>query len=105
MRNIFVLVVTIIVSLNAYAGEGRVLLDKFLTETQTMSAKFKQTLKSADGKLLQESAGVFYLQRPGRFRWNYTHQLSPQALQRRIFRKRIATDPATPRTTLRAQMN
>lgn len=79
MRNIFVLVVTIIVSLNAYAGEGRVLLDKFLTETQTMSAKFKQTLKSSDGKLLQESAGVFYLQRPGRFRWNYT-QPYPQEI-------------------------
>ena len=55
------------------------LLDKFLTETQTMSAKFKQTLKSADGKLLQESAGVFYLQRPGRFRWNYT-QPYPQEI-------------------------
>jgi len=54
------------------AGEGRVLLDRFLTETQTMSANFKQTLKSSDGELLQESAGSFYLQRPGRFRWNYT---------------------------------
>ena len=64
---------------NVYAGEGRVLLDKFLTETQTMSAKFKQTLKSSDGKLLQESAGVFYLQRPGRFRWNYT-QPYPQEI-------------------------
>jgi len=55
-----------------HAGEGRLLLDKFLTETQTMSANFKQTLKASDGKLLQESAGEFYLQRPGRFRWNYT---------------------------------
>jgi outer membrane lipoprotein carrier protein len=48
------------------------LLDRFLTETQTMSANFKQTLKASDGKLLQESAGEFYLQRPGKFRWNYT---------------------------------
>jgi outer membrane lipoprotein carrier protein len=48
------------------------LLDRFLTETQTMTANFKQTLKASDGKLLQESAGEFYLQRPGRFRWNYT---------------------------------
>jgi len=64
---------------NAYAGEGRVLLDKFLTETQTMSANFKQTLKSSDGRLLQESAGEFYLQRPGKFRWNYT-QPYPQEI-------------------------
>jgi len=66
-------------SVNAHAGEGRVLLDKFLTETQTMSANFKQTLKASDGKLLQESAGEFYLQRPGRFRWNYT-QPYPQEI-------------------------
>jgi outer membrane lipoprotein carrier protein len=58
--------------LTSNAGEGRVLLDKFLTETQTMSANFKQTLKASDGKLLQESTGEFYLQRPGKFRWNYT---------------------------------
>ena len=64
---------------NVYAGEGRVLLDRFLTETQTMSANFKQTLKSSDGRLLQESAGVFYLQRPGKFRWNYT-QPYPQEI-------------------------
>ena len=56
---------------SVYAGEGRVLLDRFLTETQTMSANFKQTLKSSDGRLMQESTGVFYLQRPGKFRWNY----------------------------------
>lgn len=62
-----------------YAGEGRVLLDRFLTQTQTMSANFKQTLKSSDGKLLQESAGEFYLQRPGKFRWNYT-QPYPQEI-------------------------
>ncbi len=55
------------------------MLDKFLTETQTMSANFKQTLKSSDGRLLQESAGEFYLQRPGKFRWNYT-QPYPQEI-------------------------
>lgn len=67
------------VSLEAIAGEGRVLLDRFLTETQTMSANFKQTLRASDGKLMQESAGVFYLQRPGKFRWNYT-QPYPQEI-------------------------
>ena len=55
------------------------LLDRFLTQTQTMSANFKQTLKSSDGRLMQESAGVFYLQRPGKFRWNYT-QPYPQEI-------------------------
>ncbi len=72
MKTCLLLILSLVVPLNAYAGEGRVLLDKFLTETQTMSAHFKQTLKSAEGGMLQESAGTFYLQRPGKFRWNYT---------------------------------
>ena len=72
MKSIFFLFISIMIPLSAAAGEGRVLLDRFLTETQTMSANFTQTLKAADGKLLQESAGRFYLQRPGKFRWNYT---------------------------------
>jgi outer membrane lipoprotein carrier protein len=72
MRIILLSVLYLVFSSSAYAGEGRVMLDRFLTETQTMSANFKQTLKSSDGSLMQESAGVFYLQRPGKFRWNYT---------------------------------
>ena len=72
MKTCLLLILSLVVPLNAYAGEGRVLLDKFLTETQTMSAHFRQTLKSAEGGMLQESAGTFYLQRPGKFRWNYT---------------------------------
>ena len=79
MRIIFLSILYLFLSSNVYAGEGRVLLDRFLTETQTMSANFKQTLKSSDGMLMQESAGVFYLQRPGKFRWNYT-QPYPQEI-------------------------
>lgn len=72
MNKILVSIICLVMPVNVLAGEGRELLDKFLTETQTMSADFKQTLKDADGRLLQESAGEFYLKRPGRFRWNYT---------------------------------
>jgi outer membrane lipoprotein carrier protein len=61
----------LLVTFTANAGEGSKLLDKFLTQTHTMSAAFTQTLMAADGKVLQESTGHFYLQRPGRFRWNY----------------------------------
>lgn len=55
----------------ALAGEGERLLDKFIVETKTMSANFSQSLRTSDGELLQESTGQFYLQKPGRFRWNY----------------------------------
>lgn len=55
-----------------YAGEGERLLDKFLTETKTMSADFSQVLRTNYDEVLQETSGKFYLNRPGRFRWNYT---------------------------------
>jgi outer membrane lipoprotein carrier protein len=71
MKIVILSLLCLVVPLEAFAGEGRALLDRFLTETQTMSAKFKQTLKASDGSLMQESAGEFYLQRPGKFRWNY----------------------------------
>ena len=58
-------------SVTALAGEGTELLDRFLTETQSMSASFRQTLISEDGFVLQESTGTFTLHRPGRFRWDY----------------------------------
>jgi len=79
MRIIFLTILCLVIPVHVYAGEGRVLLDRFLTETQTMSANFKQTLKSSDGRLMQESAGEFYLQRPGKFRWNYA-QPYPQEI-------------------------
>jgi outer membrane lipoprotein carrier protein len=55
-----------------YAGEGARLLDKFLTETKTMSADFSQVLRTNYDEVLQETSGKFYLNRPGKFRWNYT---------------------------------
>jgi outer membrane lipoprotein carrier protein len=79
MKIIFLSVLCLVVPYSLYAGEGRAMLDRFLTETQTMSASFKQTLKSSDGSLMQESEGEFYLQRPGKFRWNYT-QPYPQEI-------------------------
>jgi outer membrane lipoprotein carrier protein len=78
MKSFLLLILLSLFSSTILAGEGRVLLDRFLTETQTMSANFKQTLKASDGKLLQESTGEFYLQRPGKFRWNYTEPYPQQ---------------------------
>ena len=78
MRELILTILCIVTAFNVYAGEGRALLDRFLTQTQTMSANFKQTLKSSDGRLLQESEGEFYLQRPGKFRWNYTQPYPQQ---------------------------
>lgn len=50
---------------------GEVYLENFLVKTQTMEASFQQTLRTHDGEILQQTEGKFYLNRPGKFRWNY----------------------------------
>lgn len=51
--------------------EGRALLDHFLGEVTTMTARFEQSLIDADDIVVEESSGVLDIQRPGQFRWVY----------------------------------
>lgn len=46
-------------------------LQVFLKVARSFSADFKQVLINEAGKPTQTSYGAFYLQRPGKFRWNY----------------------------------
>lgn len=50
---------------------GESYLENFLANTQTFEADFQQTLRAYDGEVLQQTEGKFYLNRPGKFRWNY----------------------------------
>lgn len=50
---------------------GEVYLEKFLAKTLTLEANFQQTLRTHKGEVLQQTEGKFYLNRPGKFRWNY----------------------------------
>jgi len=50
---------------------GEVYLENFLAETLTLEASFQQTLRTHDGEVLQQTEGKFYLDRPGKFRWDY----------------------------------
>jgi len=64
-------------SLDVYAATdpkisvGETYLEEFLAKIQTLEASFAQTLRTHDGEILQQSEGTFYLDRPGKFRWNY----------------------------------
>ena len=65
-----------VVTVNASAEDektstGEVYLEKFLAKTQTLEANFKQTLRTREGEVLQQTEGKFYLNRPGKFRWDY----------------------------------
>jgi outer membrane lipoprotein carrier protein len=46
-------------------------LKVFLKVSKSLSADFKQVLINEAGNPTQTSYGVFYLQRPGKFRWDY----------------------------------
>jgi len=57
---------------SVFAAESPVAqLKSFLSSTKTLSADFKQVVLDEQGKAKQTSHGVFYLSRPGKFRWNY----------------------------------
>jgi outer membrane lipoprotein carrier protein len=46
-------------------------LKNFLAKATTLQADFVQVQVDEKGNLGKRSNGVFYLQRPGKFRWNY----------------------------------
>lgn len=47
-------------------------VEHYLDGLSSWSADFKQTIADGHGKLLRSAAGKFYLQRPGKFRWDYS---------------------------------
>jgi outer membrane lipoprotein carrier protein len=47
-------------------------VDRYLSGLSTWSADFKQRIDDEHGKVLRSAAGHLYLQRPGKFRWDYT---------------------------------
>jgi outer membrane lipoprotein carrier protein len=46
-------------------------LKSFLDSARTLKAEFTQVQLDESGRPRQESKGSFYLQRPGKFRWDY----------------------------------
>jgi len=55
-------------------------LKAFLKNTASLSADFKQVLINEAGNPTQTSFGVFYLQRPGKFRWDYLKPFQQQII-------------------------
>ena len=53
-------------------------LKSFLAASKAFSADFKQVVVNELGNPVQTSYGAFYLQRPGKFRWNYDKPFQQQ---------------------------
>ena len=55
----------------AFAGNGPERLQAFLDQVRSLRAEFQQTLFDEDARQLDQASGMVYIQRPGRFRWDY----------------------------------
>jgi outer membrane lipoprotein carrier protein len=55
----------------APSARGEELLDRFLHDVTTLSARFEQSLVDENNVVVEESSGTVEISRPGRFRWAY----------------------------------
>ncbi|WP_411725697.1 outer membrane lipoprotein chaperone LolA [Methyloglobulus sp.] len=63
---------------NVAKNEPVMQLKVFLKVSKSLFADFKQVLIDEAGNPTQASQGVFYLQRPGKFRWDYQKPFQQQ---------------------------
>lgn len=68
----FGLLALLLLPLSVEAGAGLDRLHAFTANLRSLSANFAQSLYDDQGETIQESRGTLLLQRPGRFRWDYT---------------------------------
>src|SRR5580704_15933146 len=47
-------------------------VEKYLNGLATWSADFKQTIDDGHGNVVRSAAGKLYMQKPGKFRWDYS---------------------------------
>ncbi|MCB1753124.1 MAG: outer membrane lipoprotein chaperone LolA [Gammaproteobacteria bacterium] len=60
------------------AGVGSEQLHRFLTGITTLEAKFEQSVLNEEHTQASRSQGIFYLERPNKFRWDYSEPESQQ---------------------------
>lgn len=57
-------------------------LEGFISQAKNLQAKFTQTSLDEQGKVIQTSQGDFYLQQPGKFRWNYNQPYAQEIVSK-----------------------
>ena len=67
MRRLALLVALWILPLPVLAAN----LSRFFAQVHTLSGRFTQVVRDRHGVLVTRGQGLVWLQRPGRFRWNY----------------------------------
>jgi outer membrane lipoprotein carrier protein len=64
----------------AFAGKARESLDHFLNDVKSLQAQFRQSVVDTENNRTGDYEGVFYLQRPDRFRWEYVAPFKQQII-------------------------
>ncbi|MCS3902774.1 outer membrane lipoprotein carrier protein [Methylohalomonas lacus] len=64
----------------ASVASGEDKLRSFLEDLDSLTADFEQQLRDESGDLLETSRGKLYLQRPGRFDWQYNEPYAQRIL-------------------------
>ncbi|QMU60687.1 MAG: outer membrane lipoprotein chaperone LolA [Gammaproteobacteria bacterium] len=63
----------------AHASDAIQRLDKFFSDVNSFEGQFRQIVYDEDGEVVQEAKGDVALDKPGKFRWQYT-QPYPQLI-------------------------
>ena len=64
-------VLALVTSITAHASPASQ-VDQYLSGLKTWSADFEQNINDAQGKTTRRASGHLYLQKPGKFRWDYS---------------------------------
>ena len=70
MKYVFVALLSLIQA-SAFAGPGREALDAFLEDLTTLQATFEQWVLDTENSTSGQMHGLYLLDRPGKFRWDY----------------------------------
>ena len=76
---IFLVVELFIFSFPVFSSEAIQRLDKYFSEVDSFEGQFLQTVFDENGEVIQDAKGEVALDKPGRFRWQYT-QPYPQLI-------------------------
>lgn len=71
LKTLLIVSAVIFLCTSQTASASEALLRTFLAEVKTLSADFTQKVVDESGMTLDFASGQVYLQRPGRFRWDY----------------------------------
>lgn len=71
MSRILISLLLLMANATAFAGAGRDALNNFLDGLTTLQAKFEQSVLDTENATTGLMNGLFLLDRPGKFRWDY----------------------------------